>query len=125
MNITHQHTPSDTPIPGIAHSTWASQANGLNSLSVWRQSIDAGVATPPHKHDCEEVVLVHAGAGELHTEGKVVRFGAGETLVLPADHVHQIFSVGSEPLQLTGIFPQTPVKAWLPDGALLELPWVS
>ncbi|TDU32478.1 mannose-6-phosphate isomerase-like protein (cupin superfamily) [Panacagrimonas perspica] len=125
MNVTEQSAPVATPIPGIDHATWAGEAQGLKGLSVWRQSIAAGAATPPHRHDCDEVVLCHAGEGEVHSEGRVLRFGANTTLTLPAGPVHQIFSVGSVALELTGVFAQTPVKAWLPDGNLLELPWRS
>ena len=48
-------------LPGIDHLTLAGGAQGLSSLSVWQQSIDAGEATPPHRHDCEEVVVVGEG----------------------------------------------------------------
>ena len=30
-----------------------------------------GAATPPHRHDCDEVVLCQAGHGELHLDGEV------------------------------------------------------
>ena len=52
-------------IPGIHHQTLAGQMSGLAHLSIWRQVMDAGAATPPHRHDCEEVVIVEAGSGEL------------------------------------------------------------
>jgi quercetin dioxygenase-like cupin family protein len=45
-------------LPGIEHVTLAGSDNGLNNLSVWKQSVAPGGATPPHRHDCEEVVLI-------------------------------------------------------------------
>jgi quercetin dioxygenase-like cupin family protein len=123
MIVSEQTRPTPAPIPGIAHATWAGQADGLQHLSVWRQTMAPGAATPPHRHPCEEVVLCLAGSGEVHTEGEVHRFGAGCTLVLPADRDHQIFNTGAVAMETIGIFAATPVGTCLPDGAALELPW--
>ena len=123
MNIIDQLTPEPTGLPGVAHTTWAGEADGLAHLSVWRQTMAPGAATPPHSHDCDEVVLCLAGWGEVHSEGRVQRFGADTTLVLPRNTVHQLFNVGPMALETVGIFGSTPVATRLPDGAALELPW--
>lgn len=123
MNVIEQTRPLAAPIPGIAHATWAGHADGLTQLSIWRQSVAPGGATPPHRHDCDEVVLCSAGCGELHVEGQVQRFGADSTLVLPQGVTHQIFNVGTAALEIIGIFGATPVGTMLPDGSLLDLPW--
>jgi quercetin dioxygenase-like cupin family protein len=112
-------------IPGVAHATWASHDDGLQQLSVWRQTLAPGAATPPHRHDCDEVVLCLAGRGEVHTEGTVQGFGADSTLVLPRGRNHQIFNVGPQPLEIVGLFGATPVPTRLTDGSELELPWRS
>ena len=112
-------------LPGIHHTTLAGSANGLASLSIWRQTIAAGEATPPHRHDCEEVVVVLAGGGELHAAGAVHRFGPDTTLVLPANVDHQIVNTGREPLQLIAAFSATPVGTMFPDGQPIALPWES
>ncbi len=85
----------------------------------------AGAATPPHSHDCDEVVLCLAGLGEVHSDGQVQRFGADSTLVLPRGRVHQLFNAGPMPLEIVGIFAATPVTTRLPDGAPIDLPWRS
>jgi mannose-6-phosphate isomerase-like protein (cupin superfamily) len=125
MYVIDQVRPAETPIPGVRHATWASSREGLKTMSLWRQSIAAGGATPPHSHDCEEVVMCLAGNGEVHLEGKVHRFGPEQTVMLPAGVLHQIFNVGTEPLELTAVFSATPVGVTLPDGSTLELPWHS
>ena len=125
MNVIEQTHPVATPIPGIAHATWASAAQGLEQLSVWRQTLAPGAATPPHRHDCDEVVLCLSGLGAVHQDGRAQRFGADTTVVLPKGSVHQLFNVGTQPLELVGIFPTTPVAAYLPDGEAIELPWAS
>jgi mannose-6-phosphate isomerase-like protein (cupin superfamily) len=112
-------------LPGIEHLTVAGAAQGLRRLSVWRQSMAPGSATPPHRHDCEEVVLVLQGSGEVDIGGTRLVFGPDSTLVLPPDVPHQIFSTGSVPLVTVAAFSATPVGTFLPDGAPLALPWES
>lgn len=125
MNVIEQQRPEVAALPGIAHATWAGSADGLTELSVWRQTMAPGAATPPHSHDCDEVVLCLSGWGEVSSAGQVRRFGADTTLVLPRGRVHQIFSLGPGPLETVGIFAATPVGTRRPDGAPLELPWCS
>ena len=125
MNVIEQTRPQATPLPGVAHTTLASAAHGLTQLSLWRQTLSPGAATPPHRHDCDEVVLCLGGSGEVHSEGRAQRFGADCTVVLPAHRDHQIFNVGPQPLEIVGIFAATPVVTRLPDGSPIELPWQS
>lgn len=123
--VLEQPRPAATPIPGVFHATWAGSRDGLSGLSLWRQSLAPGGATPPHSHTCEEIVLCLAGRGEVHIEGEVHAFGPQQTLVLPANVLHQIFNVGPQPLEMTAVFAATPVPVRLPDGSALELPWHS
>lgn len=126
MPVIEQQAPQTTPLPGIAHSTWAGSADGLQQLSVWRQTLAPGAATPPHRHTCDEVVLCLSGWGEVHEDGTAPqRFGPDHTVLLPRGRMHQIFACGPMPLELIGVFAQTPVAVELPDGSALELPWRS
>jgi quercetin dioxygenase-like cupin family protein len=115
--------PAATPIPGVAHATWAGQAEGLSQFSVWRQSLAAGAATPPHRHDCDEVVLCQSGHGTLYVGDQALPFAAPCTLVLPRQQPHQIVNDGETPMEIVGVFGGTPVGTWLPDGSALALPW--
>lgn len=112
-------------LPGIDHVTLAGSADGLSSLSVWRQEIAPGAATPPHRHDCEEVVIVEHGRGRLLIGGEAREFGPDTTLVIPRNADHQIVNAGDEPLRCVAVFAATPVAVELPDGSPLALPWNS
>jgi mannose-6-phosphate isomerase-like protein (cupin superfamily) len=123
MNVIEQQAPANTPIPGVAHATWAGAADGVSGLSVWRQSFAPGAATPPHHHACDEVVMCLSGWGEVHSQGRVQRLGPDCTAVLPAGQDHQIINTGPQPLELLAVFGASPVPTCLPDGASIELPW--
>ena len=125
MHILDNAAREKCTLPGIDHLTLAGSAQGLAQLSVWQQRMAPGSATPPHQHDCEEVVLVLEGSGELHLEGRVLAFGPDSTLVLPPRVPHQIRNTGKVPMVTVAVFSATPVKTFLPDGAALELPWQS
>ena len=123
MQIIEQQQPQATPIPGVDHATWAGSAQGLSQISIWRQTLAPGAATPPHSHDCDEVVMCLGGWGEVHVDGQAKRFGANSTVVLPRGGIHQLFNVGPMPLELLGVFGSTPVGTMLPDGEAIALPW--
>ncbi len=125
MYVTEHARLETASLPGISHRTVASSAQGLRGISVWRQSIAPGAATPPHRHDCEEAVVVLSGHGRLVVEGREHPFGPDTTLVIPAHVDHQIFSDGPEPLECIATFSATPVGVVLPDGTPLDLPWAS
>jgi mannose-6-phosphate isomerase-like protein (cupin superfamily) len=124
----HMHRNAELPraaLPGIEHTTLAGRDLGTNDISVWRQTVAAGAATPPHRHDREEVVLVEAGSGQLLVDGAVIEFGPDTTLVLPARRDHQIVNSGAVPLRLLAVFPGSPVATMRPDGSRIDLPWRS
>jgi mannose-6-phosphate isomerase-like protein (cupin superfamily) len=125
MQVIENETLPETTLPGIEHRTLAGAAQGLAHLSVWRQAIAPGGATPPHRHDCEEVVVIEAGRGKLVGGGTTRTFGPDTTLVIPPNVDHQIVNIGDEPLRMTAVFAMTPVEVFLTDGQPLPLPWTS
>jgi len=124
MQVITNTAPAASSIPGIQHTTLAGSSQGLKQLSIWQQIIAPGGATPPHTHDCEEVVMCLAGRGALlFREGRRLEFGANQTVVIPANQLHQIVNCGDQPLHAVAAFSRSPVAVYLPDGQALELPW--
>lgn len=109
------HSMQGNHIAGVATPT-----TGAQQVEMWFGRMDANAATPPHSHDTEEVVLFLKGSGRATVADREVRYQSGDTLILPAGAVHQIFSetesefVSAMPLGGT-------VK--LPDGVVIDLPW--
>jgi quercetin dioxygenase-like cupin family protein len=104
--------PSDFGRPGLSHVTvHGAVRHGARELEVWQQAFAPGVGTPIHRHDCEEVFVVLAGAGTLFTResggsATPLRFGANVTLVVPPNAVHQarVCAAMRDALVLTGAF---------------------
>ena len=109
------HSMQGNHIAGVATHT-----SGAQQVEMWFGRMDANSATPPHSHDTEEVVLFLKGSGRASVADREVRYRSGDTLILPAGQVHQIFSetesefVSAMPIGGT-------VK--LPDGVVIDLPW--
>lgn len=110
-------------LPGLSHSTLAGAEHGLRELAVWSQSIAAGAGTPPHRHDCEEAVVVLEGSGVIAMDGSESAFTAGDTVIIPANKPHQIFNTGKGDLRLIAAFSAAPVEVEFPDGTRIDLPW--
>ncbi len=110
-------------LPGLAHQTLAGPEHGLRGLAVWSQIIEPNAATPPHRHDCEEAVVVLDGEGTLILGGAESRFRSGDTVILPPNEVHQLINTGDAPLRLLAAFNMSPVRVELPDGTPIDLPW--
>jgi mannose-6-phosphate isomerase-like protein (cupin superfamily) len=110
-------------LPGLSHQTLAGPRDGLKGMEVWMQTISAGAATPVHRHDCEEVIVVQSGSGTCMVEGAVTEFGPNSTLVLPANSVHQICNTGAEDMRIVATLGMAPVRVETADGELMDLPW--
>lgn len=110
-------------LPGIEHQIIAHRSQGTEKVEVWKQSLAPGAATPPHFHECEEVIYVLAGRGEITAEGQAMPFQADCTLILPAGKVHQITNTGAETIRLAALLSESPARVFLPSGERLMLPW--
>jgi quercetin dioxygenase-like cupin family protein len=98
----------------------ATRTRRAEEVEVWRARMDAGAATPPHRHDAEEVVVLLSGRGRARVEDDEVTFEAGDTLILPAGKVHQIFSDTES--EMIAVMPlRTTIRS--PDGEIMSLPW--
>lgn len=98
----------------------ATPASGAKQVEMWRGRMDANSSTPPHSHDTEEVVLFLKGSGRATVADTEVRYHAGDTLILPAGQVHQIFA--DTDIEFVSASPSGGTVK-LPDGVVLDLPW--
>jgi quercetin dioxygenase-like cupin family protein len=98
----------------------ATPAAGARQVEMWRGRMDAGSASPPHRHDTEEVVLFLSGSGRATVGSRELRYKAGDTLVLPPDQLHQLFAETES--EFVAALPLGGTVS-LPDGTVMDLPW--
>jgi quercetin dioxygenase-like cupin family protein len=98
----------------------ATPGRGAAQVEVWRSTVEAGSCTPPHRHDTEEVVVVLRGTGRATIDDVEVRYQPGDTLILPAGRLHQIFA-DTDGEYLAAMPLGSSITA--PDGAVMDLPW--
>lgn len=109
------HSLHGNHVAGVATAT-----SGAQQVEMWRGRMDANSATPPHSHDTEEVVLFLKGSGRATVADRELRYQAGDTLILPAAVVHQIFAETDS--EFVSAMPSGGTVK-LPDGVVIELPW--
>src|SRR5919201_250023 len=68
----------------------ATPSSGARDVMVWRTRVPAGAATPPHKHDREEVCVFTEGRGVAREGGDTLAVAAGDVLIVPSDVVHEV-----------------------------------
>ena len=125
MRVNHNPATPKHNLPGLEHQTLAGAQDGLRSFEVWRQTIAPHSTTPLHRHDCEEVIIALGGSGVCKFEDRELPFNADQTLVIPANVVHQICNNGNEDLFIIATLAMAPVKVESADGAAMPLPWYA
>lgn len=89
-----------------AHYTWGDACDGWHlvnqsSLSVIRERMPPGRAEVRHLHrNARQFFFVLAGVAVLELDGSTHEVKGGEGLEVPPNSPHQIFSRGTEPLEL-------------------------
>lgn len=122
MGIYHTAQEQSFTLQGNHMVGLATPSRDAENVEVWRARMDAGAATPPHQHDYEEVVVVLRGRGRARVGDEEVTFAAGDTLILPAGKVHQIFSETES--ESIAVMPRRSTIRTA-DGEVMSLPWRS
>ncbi len=123
MPVVNNASQPEFNLPGLNHRTFAGPEHGMKNLEVWGQVIEAGAATPVHRHACEEAIVILEGSGTLTIEGETTAFGPNSTLLIPADVIHQIANTGATRMVLIAALSAAPVKVRHADNAAMPLPW--
>jgi len=125
MRIVEHDALESYSIAGIEHRTLAAARDGLSDLEVWDDLLYPGAATGLCRHDCEKVILVLAGSGQLQLEHEARVFAAPCSLIVPRGRLHGLSNTGDRVMSLITVFAATPLGTFATDGAPVELPWHS
>jgi quercetin dioxygenase-like cupin family protein len=120
MAVFHRDEDRSFTLQGNHMTGLATPSRDARDVEVWRARMDAGAATPPHRHDHEEIVVVLSGRGRAIVGEREVSFQAGDTLVLPAGVVHQLFSE-TESESIAALPRRSTIRT--ADGEVMDLPW--
>jgi quercetin dioxygenase-like cupin family protein len=86
--------------PGMFAGGLATPSLGATDVSVIKQGALPGAANPLHSHDREEVMVQLAGEVTVTLDGEdtreTVELSVGDTLIVPAETLHQIQNAGVE-----------------------------
>jgi len=110
-------------LPGLKHQTLASASDQLAQLEVWSQTLEPDAATPVHYHECEEVIVILKGTGNLSVGDESTEFGPGTTLTIAPRSLHLLTNSGKETMHLIAVLSETPGRVFAPDGSIMALPW--
>jgi quercetin dioxygenase-like cupin family protein len=77
---------------------------GLEQLSLTLGESAPGQGTRLHRHDCEELIIVHSGCGTYSVGDVTIEAGPGDVVIIPSDTPHRWVNHGQKPLVHTGVF---------------------
>ncbi|MDG2094913.1 MAG: cupin domain-containing protein [Phycisphaerales bacterium] len=69
--------------------------------------VQSGGHTPRHQHDYEHEVFIVEGSCEAECSGETRIVGAGDTLLVPANELHQFRNHTDEPMRFLCLVPVT------------------
>jgi quercetin dioxygenase-like cupin family protein len=111
------------PLAGLRHRTVIDARTGAAQLALWQEEHEAGFHVPPHRHNCEEIISVLAGAIEAEVKGERFRVGPGESFLIPAWEAHGFRVLEGGPVRLLAIFSVSNPKIFRLDGFESSPPW--
>jgi mannose-6-phosphate isomerase-like protein (cupin superfamily) len=109
---------------GVTAVGYASPSRGATDLSLWRLSLVAGEASPPHSLSREEVFLALSGSAVATIDGAEHPFAGGDCLVVPAG-VPFVLVAGDAGLDAVCAMAAGGQATLLPDGPTIAPPWAA
>ena len=100
----------------------ASPSRGARETSTWRLTLAPGTPGVPHSVDKEEIFVALSGRATVMLDDDQFEMGAGDTLVVPADHVFSLANHGSDAFEAVAVAP-VGVRARLTNEEFFAPPW--
>jgi quercetin dioxygenase-like cupin family protein len=83
-------------VKGVAGRVVIGKKDGADNFCMRVFEISPGGNTPKHAHDWEHEIFVHAGEGEVYSNGRWNPVKPGNVVFMPANEEHQIRNAGKE-----------------------------
>ena len=81
-------------LQGVTIVGLAARSRGAGEVTTYRVLLDPGSATPPHRHDHEEVFTVVGGSVTTVLDGEHHVTAIGDTVIVPSGTEHYVFAGG-------------------------------
>ena len=94
---------------------------GASEVMAWRATMDAGAASPPHRHDHEEIVVMLSGTLLAKIGEQEAVLTPGDACLIPASTLHQVINTGTDPCSML-ITMQVGTRFLRPDGSETPAP---
>ena len=111
MSVTRDADSRRTETPNAVMTTLASSTQGGSEIAVWRVEMAPEASGPPHIFDTEQVWTVLGGGARILLAGEEIAVATGDTVIMPADTLRQVFADTEHEWFLTRA-----VSHWASDG---------
>jgi mannose-6-phosphate isomerase-like protein (cupin superfamily) len=100
-------------IVGLLASPATASSTGM---AVGISGLPAGVSTPTHAHDAEELAIVMSGTGTIEIAKEPVAVGPGDVVITPSQAPHRTSASPGTPLLVLWVYaPPGSELRWLAD----------
>ncbi|HEY3472306.1 MAG TPA: cupin domain-containing protein [Amycolatopsis sp.] len=100
------HVPGDQvheEVADMGDTSFSTQAVYGNSASLMFATRPPGYHSKPHRHDCEQLNLLRAGAVWVFIEDRAFHLKAGDFLRIPAGAVHWAWNKSDAPCEMVEV----------------------
>ena len=106
-NLEHKRPANET---ARVRNYLANGTLGSASTTIHENILGTEGHVPWHSHQVEETLILLEGEGECRTENAVERYRPGDIVIIPAQTLHTLRSVGTVSLRQLCVFPSANVK---------------
>jgi quercetin dioxygenase-like cupin family protein len=117
--------PSEPWRPGVETRMVVSAGNGAAQLCIFEQWIAPGAGAPTHSHPVEEVLTVREGDAEMWLDEARVIVMAGQSLIVPAGHMHGFRNCGTTTLHIHAVLASPVFEATMEGATEATRRWSS
>ncbi len=111
----HKDLEAQSPYPGLARTICMDQHLGSGAITQGMVTLEPGKQSLAHTHRVEEAIMLLEGQVRVLIGNEVAEVRAPATFLAPANIVHAIRNVGSEPAVACIAYPSVNVGTYFVD----------
>ena len=117
MNLNyHKELDAPSPFPGVVRVICMDKHLGSGAITQGIVTIEPGGESRPHTHMVEESMTLLQGNLRVLIGSEVIEVKQPATFLAPANTVHAMRNIGSEPAVMCIAYPSVNVETYFVDG---------